>query len=108
MSSNMFSTPRANTNTPYTSMQGVRPLQHHNSFPSREINGSAINGDFPTGAPSQNPAPAVGQKPFIPSYRLFEDLNVFGSADGKLKMTSSGMSSSLAGASGPSMVGGSK
>ncbi|XP_048319916.2 TOM1-like protein 6 [Ziziphus jujuba] len=108
MTSNMFLTPRANTTRPYTPVQGVRPLQHHNSFPSREINGSAIHGDFPTSTTSQNSTPAAGQKPYIPPYRLFEDLNVFGSADGKLKMTSSGMSSSLAGASGPSMVGGSK
>ncbi|KAI3841380.1 hypothetical protein MKX03_000007 [Papaver bracteatum] len=41
-------------------------LQSHNSFPAR-ANGSAIS---------------EGHKPFIPSYRLFEDLNVLGSSDG--------------------------
>lgn len=113
--SNMFSTPRASTNTSYSLVQGARPLQHHNSFPSREVNGSAIHGDSTKSTTFQNPASAfqypasaAGQKPFVPSYRLFEDLNVFGSADGRLKMTSSSMSSSLTGTSGPSMVGGSK
>ncbi|KAK7340011.1 hypothetical protein VNO77_20702 [Canavalia gladiata] len=44
----------------------------------------------------RNPASATGQKPFVPSYRLFEDLNVFGN-------TNSGTSSSLSGSMGPGM-----
>lgn len=106
MSSNMFSTPRASSNATYTPV--YRPLQQNNSFPSREINGSAIHGDSATSTAIQNPASTAGQKPFVPSYRLFEDLNVFGTTDGRLKMTSSSMSSSLTGTSGSSMVGGSK
>jgi len=39
------------------------------------------------------PASATGQKLFVPSYRLFEDLNVLGNTNGKVKM-------------GPGMVGG--
>lgn len=54
------------------------------------------------------PAPAAGPKPFVPTYRLFEDLNVFGNVDGKLKTTSSSASSSLSGSHGQSMVGGRK
>ncbi|XP_019413354.1 PREDICTED: TOM1-like protein 1 isoform X2 [Lupinus angustifolius] len=87
---NMSSTPQANTTaSPYSPAQGVTPSQHNNSFPSR---------------PQANPASmaATGQqnqKPFVPSYRLFEDLNVFGNnTDGS--STSSSM--------GPGMVGGRK
>lgn len=56
----------------------------------------------------RNPTPSTAQKPFIPSYRLFEDLNVFAGTDPRLKVTSSGTSASLAGSSGQSMVGGRK
>lgn len=65
-----------------------------------------MNGDVRLPGP-RNPAPASGNKPFIPSYRLFEDLNVLGSADGRLKMTSSA-SPSLSGTSSQGMVGGRK
>ncbi|KAI3927115.1 hypothetical protein MKX01_029883 [Papaver californicum] len=50
-----------------TTTQVAKSLQSHNSFPARVSNGSAIS---------------EGHKPFIPSYRLFEDLNVLGSPDG--------------------------
>ncbi|KAG4922223.1 hypothetical protein GLYMA_18G210100v4 [Glycine max] len=91
---NMISAPPANTATSYSSAPGVRPVQHNNSFHSRGTGGT--------------PASATGQKPFVPSYRLFEDLNVFGNTDGRVKMTSSGSSSSLSGSMGPGMVGGRK
>jgi hypothetical protein len=98
---NMFSTPRANTSASYTPMQETRPLQQHNSFPARGINGSAMHGDPRVSTGPRNPAPAAAPKPFIPSYRLFEDLNVFGNAGGST-------SSTLSGASGQGMVGGRK
>ncbi|KAM7526569.1 hypothetical protein LguiA_016471 [Lonicera macranthoides] len=64
----------------------TRQLQQHlNVFPETESNGG--------------PASA-GQKPFVPSYRLFEELNVLGSVHGKFK--TSNMSP------GRSMVGGRK
>ncbi|KAI3971777.1 hypothetical protein MKW92_020793 [Papaver armeniacum] len=53
--------------TATTTTPQVAKLQSHNSFPARGSNGSAIS---------------EGHKPFIPSYRLFEDLNVLGSSDG--------------------------
>ncbi|CAL2268586.1 unnamed protein product [Prunus armeniaca] len=105
---NTFSTPRANATTSYMPAQGARPLQHFNSFPARGINGSDNNGGFPVIPGPRSPAPAAGQKPFVPSYRLFEDLNVFGNADGKFKMTNSNTSSSLSGTAGQGMVGGRK
>ncbi|CAJ2670925.1 unnamed protein product [Trifolium pratense] len=67
--------------------QGVRPLQHQHSLPSQAVDPRAVNS---------------GQRPFIPSYRLFEDLNVFGNTDGRV----SGTSSNVSGAMGPGMVGG--
>lgn len=93
-----------------TSSLPARPLQHLNSFPSRGNNelGTHGGGDsWAAGAP-RNSTPSTTQKPFIPSYRLFEDLNVFGSTDPRLKVTSSNATSSLAGSSGQSMVGGRK
>ncbi|XP_041024728.1 LOW QUALITY PROTEIN: TOM1-like protein 6 [Juglans microcarpa x Juglans regia] len=105
---NMFLTPQANTAASHAPIQGTRPLQHYSSFPSRGINGSSIHGDpwasagpkIPASAPA--PAPTTGPKPFVPSYRLFEDLNVFGN------VTSGSTSSTLSGSSGQSMVGGRK
>lgn len=83
-------------------------MQQYNSFPLRGINGSAVHGDPRVSAGPKNSAPAAGPKPFVPTYRLFEDLNVFGNVDGKLKTTSSSTSSSLSGTPGQSMVGGRK
>ncbi|KAE8714454.1 Detected protein of unknown function [Hibiscus syriacus] len=105
-SANMFSTPGANTvasNTP----TATRPLQHNSSLHARGTNGGApMNGDSWTRTGPRNTAPATGQKPFIPSYRLFEDLNVLGNADGRHKMTnSSNTSSSPSGTNTQSMVG---
>lgn len=97
-----FWTPRAETPASYTPPQGIRPLQSFNSFPARGSNGPA-----PSSVPSNISAPPPGQKPFVPSYRLFEDLNVLGNANGRLKTTNGG-SSTLSGSPGPSMVGGRK
>ncbi|CAL0328333.1 unnamed protein product [Lupinus luteus] len=98
---NMSSTPQANNTTAssYSPAQGVTPLQHNNSFPFRPISHPMGNS-----GPQANPASVAAtgqqnQKPFVPSYRLFEDLNVFGNnTDG------SNTSSSM----GPGMVGGRK
>ncbi|KAK9755453.1 hypothetical protein RND81_01G026400 [Saponaria officinalis] len=81
----LYSATKATTNDAFSiPMQGAQsPLQHTNSFPSKASNPSALNGTTPMtngsgGIPS-------GNTPFIPSYRLFEDLNVLGSSEGKLK-----------------------
>lgn len=71
------------TNTSSLPMQGGRPLQHVNSFPG---NGSAMNGNATVLNNSSSVGiPSTGQKPYIPSYRLFEDLNVLGGSEGKIK-----------------------
>ncbi|KAL4308239.1 hypothetical protein GQ457_01G035480 [Hibiscus cannabinus] len=101
----MFSTPGANAVTSNSSTV-TRPLQH-NSFPAR--GGAPMNGDAGTSTGPRNNTPASGQKPFIPSYRLFEDLNVLGNADGRYKVTtSSSTSPNLSGNNTQSMVGGRK
>ncbi|XP_019450383.1 PREDICTED: mediator of RNA polymerase II transcription subunit 15-like isoform X4 [Lupinus angustifolius] len=94
---NMSSNPQSSTTaSSYTPAQGVRPLQHNNSFPSRPISDTMGNS-----GPHSNPATGQqNQKPFVPSYQLFEDLNVFGkNTDGR---------SSKSSAMGPGMVGGRK
>ncbi|WCJ27949.1 ENTH/VHS/GAT family protein [Euphorbia peplus] len=65
---------------------------------TRVTNGSSVNGD----QLSSSAVPS-GPKNFIPSYRLFEDLNVFGNTDGRFNP-----SASLSGASSQGMVGGRK
>ena len=86
---NMFSSPRANKTASYTPVQAARPVQQFNSFPTKAGNGSTMNGDPWMSSTSRIPA-APGQKQsFVPPYRLFEDLNVLGNADGRYKMTSS-------------------
>ncbi|KZV34951.1 hypothetical protein F511_04925 [Dorcoceras hygrometricum] len=88
--SNMYETPRSTT----SSMP--RPLRQESS------NGNTISSSSP-----RSVAPNAGQKPFIPSYRLFEDLNVFGGTDGGFR-ASSHSSPSLSGSNNHSMVGGRK
>ncbi|XP_057733634.1 TOM1-like protein 6 [Arachis stenosperma] len=88
---NSFSNPQANTTGPFT-------------FPSNGA-GSAVGANFGQRSPGST---GSGQRPFIPSYRLFEDLNVFGNTDGRVKMTGSGTSSGMSGTMGPGMVGGRK
>ncbi|KAK9124668.1 hypothetical protein Sjap_014270 [Stephania japonica] len=87
----------------------VRTLQNYNSFPDRANNVPATNGELHMNSAQRpsSPLTAQGQKPFIPSYRLFEDLNVLGKSDAGLKATSS-TSTGFSGMSGPSMVGGRK
>lgn len=103
----MNSSPRANTPASYASMQGARPSQNVNSFPAKEGNGFAMNGEMRMSSSPRTMATSAGQKPFVPSYRLFEDLNVLGNGDGRFKMKSS-TSGGLSGASSHSMVGGRK
>ncbi|XP_049352561.1 TOM1-like protein 6 [Solanum verrucosum] len=98
----MYSTPQATTNTP-VSLQGARPIQNINSFPNMGSNGLAINGDTQVHPNPKTTTPASGQKTFIPSYRLFEDLNVFGNGDQRHNS-----SSGLSGTNSQSMVGGRK
>ncbi|TYG77779.1 hypothetical protein ES288_D02G002600v1 [Gossypium darwinii] len=102
---NMISTPQVNT-TASNSITGPRPLQHNSSFPIRGTNGGAPmnGGDSWTSTGPRNPAPTSGQKPFIPSYLLFEDLNVLGNGDGRRSSTSP----NLSGSNTQSMVGGRK
>ncbi|XP_043815280.1 TOM1-like protein 6 isoform X3 [Manihot esculenta] len=90
----------------YAPAKAARPVQHSNSSTSKGSNGLAMNGDPIVNTGPRNPAPP-GQKPFIPSYRLFEDLNVLGSADGRFKMNDN-TSPSLSGPSNQGMVGGRK
>lgn len=66
-------------------MQGGRSLHHVNSFPAKVGNGIAMNGNSTQLNNGSAGVPSSGQKPFIPSYRLFEDLNVLGGSEGKLK-----------------------
>ncbi|KAG5550719.1 hypothetical protein RHGRI_015616 [Rhododendron griersonianum] len=94
----MNSSPRANTPTSYASVQGARPSQNVNSFPAKESNGLALNGEMRLSSSPKTTATLAGQKPFVPSYRLFEDLNVLGNGDGRFKMTST-TSGGLSGAS---------
>lgn len=116
-----YNNPYPSSSTPYTYLtpqptsyipsQSVRPLQHVNPYPARGLNGAAINGDIrpvSNSTPTFSAVPAgAGQKPFIPSYRLFEDLNVLGNPDGRFR--TSDTSSRLPGpTSGQSMVGGKK
>ncbi|KAL9374488.1 hypothetical protein Peur_034108 [Populus x canadensis] len=102
---NMFSSPRSNSTASYTPMQAARPMQQFNSLPTRVGNGSIINGD--SSSASRVPAPPGQKQSFVPSYRLFDDLNVLGNADGRFKMNGS-TPPSLSGSSGQSMVGGRK
>ncbi|KAK9734342.1 hypothetical protein RND81_04G132900 [Saponaria officinalis] len=83
MNSNLFSAPVPTNNTSSTPMQGAGSLQHTNSFTSKVSNPSALNGA--TLVTNGSASVPLGEKPFVPSYRLFEDLNVFGSSEGKLK-----------------------
>ncbi|KAF8396999.1 hypothetical protein HHK36_018637 [Tetracentron sinense] len=103
----MSLTPHAKATASYMPMHGARPLQQYNSFPSRGSNGSAVQGEAQVSSTPRHTAPATSQKPFIPSYRLFDDLNVLGNTDGGLKKMNS-MSPGLSGPSGQGMVGGRK
>ncbi|MED6148477.1 hypothetical protein PIB30_053575 [Stylosanthes scabra] len=89
---NLYSNPQANATGQF-------------AFPSNGTGGSPVGTNFGQRSPGST---GSGQRPFIPSYRLFEDLNVFGNTDGRVKMTGSGTSSTMSGTMGPGMVGGRK
>ncbi|KAJ4970002.1 hypothetical protein NE237_003101 [Protea cynaroides] len=93
---NMTMTPHANAANSNMSLPVARSLQYNYSLPARSNNVSTI----------QTP-PSSDPKSFVPTYRLFEELNVLGSADKGLKSTGN-MSPSLSSTSGQGMVGGRK
>ncbi|XAR68741.1 hypothetical protein NMG60_11000096 [Bertholletia excelsa] len=101
----MLSTPQANTLASFTTFQGDIPLQPDGMFHSRESNGLSINGE-PMLVSNPRSTTTPGQKAFVPSYRLFEDLKALGNGGGMFKMTSS-KSPSLSGTASQGMVGGS-
>ncbi|WOH01965.1 hypothetical protein DCAR_0521352 [Daucus carota subsp. sativus] len=76
-----YTNPRQQVNTTaYRPMQGAGSLQHVNS-----ANGSNIARDGQSSLGPTGNASAGGQKTFVPTYRLFEDLNVLGNGDGRSK-----------------------
>ncbi|KAJ4979786.1 hypothetical protein NE237_010566 [Protea cynaroides] len=102
----MTMTPQANAASSNMSLPMARSLQYNNSIPARANNLSSIPREAQA---TYNPRPPPSeQKPFIPSYRLFEDLNVLGSADKGLKKTSSMSPSLSSSTSSQGMVGGRK
>ncbi|XP_043724566.1 TOM1-like protein 6 [Telopea speciosissima] len=103
----MTMAPRANTASSNMSLPMARASQYNYSLPARDTNASTIQREAQaTYTPRLAPPPSE-QKPFVPSYRLFEDLNVLGSADKGLKRTGT-MSPSLNSTSSQGMVGGRK
>lgn len=98
-SANAYYTPRANATASYTETSAGRTLQQSNSFPAR-------TGDPQATPAASNPGVSGGQKPFVPSYRLFEDLDVFGSTEGKHNNKST--NSNNASQAQQSMIGGRK
>ncbi|KAK1286594.1 hypothetical protein QJS10_CPB20g00172 [Acorus calamus] len=90
--------------------QPSRPLQQYHSFGSRGNSGvtaSAVGDAQRNASPRYTTGPTTANKPFIPSYRLFEDLVDLKNKDGGFK--GSGSSTSLSGAStNPGMIGGRK
>ncbi|XP_073311622.1 TOM1-like protein 6 [Primulina huaijiensis] len=98
-----FSNPNPGPRLPNT-YETPRPTPSSMPRPLRQESG---NGNTIGNSSPRSVAPNAGQKPFIPSYRLFEDLNVFGSTDGGFKGTSHS-SPSLSGSNNHSMVGGRK
>ena len=79
---NSFHTPPALTQASVP-LQGIPSLEHVNYFPARTSDGTSLNGNaLATTGSSTIPR---GEKPYVPPYRLFEDLNVFGSSEGKFK-----------------------
>ncbi|KAK1398124.1 vacuolar protein sorting-associated protein 27 [Heracleum sosnowskyi] len=75
-----YTNPRQQVNTPAYRPQGAGSLQQVNSAHGTYVAGDGQFSSRPTGN-----APAAGQKTFVPSYRLFEDLNVLGNGDGRSK-----------------------
>ncbi|XP_057808268.1 TOM1-like protein 6 [Salvia miltiorrhiza] len=87
-----------------------RPAFTHSAPRPATPSNNGARYDFANGevqAASSSPRSGAGQKPFIPSYRLFEDLDVFSSGDGRFRPTSNA-SPSLSGPTSQNMVGGRK
>ncbi|KAL0375415.1 UNVERIFIED_CONTAM: TOM1-like protein 6 [Sesamum radiatum] len=98
-----FSNQNPESRLPYTystptpaSSSNPRPLQHE-----------SISGEVQINSSTRSAASNAGQRPFIPSYRLFEDLNVFGNTEGRFKSTGNA-SPSLLGSNSQNAVGGRK
>ncbi|KAH9616791.1 hypothetical protein KSS87_008789 [Heliosperma pusillum] len=72
--------PSVNGNSSSIPMQGALSVQQTNALPPKASNPPALNGTVYTSTASPS-----GQKSFVPSYRLFEDLNVLGSTEAQLK-----------------------
>ncbi|XP_071722265.1 TOM1-like protein 6 [Rutidosis leptorrhynchoides] len=86
------------SNNPYALSYNNVPSQQVNSY-SNNMTSAGVSGDGRVGSN----AVGTGQKPFIPSYRLFEDLNVLGN------QKTGGTTSNFPGtSSGQSMMGGKK
>ncbi|CAL1378504.1 unnamed protein product [Linum trigynum] len=88
-------------NTAFPPRTSATQMQNPNLAGS---NGTSMNGETGARIPAAQP---IAQKPFVPSYRLFEDLNVLGNGEGKFKVSGSS-APSLSSSSGQSMVGGRK
>ncbi|KAL6002940.1 hypothetical protein ACLOJK_023162 [Asimina triloba] len=88
------------------SPSAARPLQHYNSFGSRTNNLPASLKEAQVNPTVGHGAPTMGNKPFVPSYRLFEDLIDLRSSG--VKSNGLSQTSSLSGSAGQSMVGGRK
>lgn len=75
-----YSTAQPPVSSSLSPMQGTQSLNgnFYPTPPSKPTNGNVPVTNGSGSIPS-------GQKPFVPSYRLFEDLNVFGGSEGKLK-----------------------
>ncbi|CAN1303370.1 TOM1-like protein 6 [Linum perenne] len=109
--SNTFSMPHSNSTTSFPQRAAAATLmqqQQQQQNYGNSSNGTALNGDPIVGLGTRGPAQPAVQKPFVPSYRLFEDLNVLGSAEGKFKVNGSTAPSLSSSTSGQSMVGGRK
>ncbi|KAF8089800.1 hypothetical protein N665_0496s0009 [Sinapis alba] len=59
-----------------------RNLQYSNSFPARGVGAGGPSGAEVEGQPQQQQQP---QRPYVPPYKLFEDLNVFWKGDGGVR-----------------------
>lgn len=103
----MVRTLHANAAASQMPLHTTRPMQHYNSLPKTGSNVSAIHREVQMGSTPRLAPPATEHKPFVPSYRLFEDLNVLGNVDKGLNRKNS-MSPSLSGTSSQGMVGGRK
>ncbi|KAG6437030.1 hypothetical protein SASPL_101937 [Salvia splendens] len=95
---------------PWASTPGYYSSHTPMSRPSYTYSAPSHASSYNTGevqAANSIPRTGAGQKPFIPSYRLFEDLDVFSSGDGRFRPTSNA-TPSLSGPTSQNMVGGRK